>query len=383
MRFSVAPGKWTDCPAGVAHFLEHKMFDMPNGVNAMQMFESFGGQPNAFTSHSTTAYHFSCVGNFEENLRVLMETVSTPYFTSESVEKEKGIIGQEIRMVEDSPGSRVFENMLGMMFPGHPAGTCIAGTVESISGISAYMMYECFHAFYDPSNMCLCVVGDVDPESVRRIASSVLELGATSSGKGSSSQVRPKVIRDYGSGGKPLILLKEQKMEVSVPLFCVGAPTAPPREGVETLFFELVCELAMEVLVGQSSPLHSRLYSEGIINKSFEYGYYRVPERACLLCIGESSDPQRVREELLREVRRVRSEGLDLEAFERLKRSLLGERLRSLDETEELCRLQAAAHFRGANYFDFYDCFERLTPEAALDALACLEEQSTVLSVVK
>ena len=165
MRFRL-DGVWHDTPAGIAHYLEHKMFDTEDG-NALQVLSQNGAEPNAFTSNATTAYYFDCTEHFEENLRILLSFVSVPYFTQESVDKERGIIGQEIRMVEDTPDWRVYTNLLECLYHSSPARVAIAGTVESIAEITPETLYACHKAFYDPANMMLCVVGDVKPEDVK------------------------------------------------------------------------------------------------------------------------------------------------------------------------------------------------------------------------
>ncbi|NLH00497.1 MAG: insulinase family protein, partial [Clostridiales bacterium] len=149
-RFKLA-GQWIDTPAGVAHYLEHKMFDMPYG-NALNELSSRGASPNAFTSSAMTAYHFESTSEFEANLRTLLTFVSTPYFTEESVRKEQGIIGQEIRMVEDSPSYVIYNNLLRCLYSSNPVRDSVAGTVESIAEITHETLYHCHKVFYNPSN---------------------------------------------------------------------------------------------------------------------------------------------------------------------------------------------------------------------------------------
>ncbi|MGI5986302.1 MAG: EF-P 5-aminopentanol modification-associated protein YfmH, partial [Oscillospiraceae bacterium] len=171
-RFKLAD-RWIDTPAGVAHFLEHKMFDMPDG-NALNVLSSRGASPNAFTSSGITAYYFESTNSFEENLRTLLSFVSTPYFTPESVQKEQGIIGQEIRMVEDNPSYVVYNNLMRCLYAENPVRDSVAGTVESIAEITHETLYHCHKVFYNPSNMTLSVVGNVDPESVIKMALEML-----------------------------------------------------------------------------------------------------------------------------------------------------------------------------------------------------------------
>ncbi|MBS5672460.1 MAG: insulinase family protein, partial [Firmicutes bacterium] len=157
-------GREYDTPAGVAHYLEHKMFDTPDGGNALQTLSSTGASPNAFTSTAITGYHFECADQFWDNLRTLLEFVSVPYFTKESVDKEQGIIGQEIRMIEDQPGWQAYHLLLEALYQYHPVRNSVAGSVESIAEITAETLYQCHEAFYTPSNMVLCVAGNVEPQ---------------------------------------------------------------------------------------------------------------------------------------------------------------------------------------------------------------------------
>ena len=367
-------GAWHETPAGVAHFLEHKMFDMPDGSNALQMFARTGASPNAFTSHAMTAYHFEAAGDFEENLRILLHFVATPYFTEQSVAKERGIIGQEIRMIEDSPHNRLIENLLGALYARHPMRLSIAGTEASIANITADMLYDCHKAFYHPSRMCLCVAGDVDPERVVSVARAILPGG------------RGAVItRDTGgeAGDRAYKHEVSASMEVSLPLFALGAVCPPPDGGMEALRFDLLAELAMEALTGRASKLYRTLYNEGLISRSYDQGFYRAPGMFMMMCLGESREPARVRELLLEEVERLTREGLDEVLFERLKRAALGARLRQMDAPESLCRLQAGAYFAGTDYFQFVSLFDTLTAQAAKDLLCmALTPERMALSVV-
>ena len=198
-------------PDGIAHYLEHKMFDLPD-MDANGRFAELGAAVNAFTSYAMTAYHFSCTENFSEALALLLRMVTTPYFTDESVEKERGIIEQEICMYDDSPESRVYEDLFGILCPGHPARVPISGSVESISHITPQMLYDCHKAFYSPANMILSVAGDVDPEEVLAIAEAV-----------TPTELRSVPQRDHGdpTGPKEAVQSKRE-MTVSMPSFCMA-----------------------------------------------------------------------------------------------------------------------------------------------------------------
>ena len=343
-------GESFDSPEGVAHYLEHKTFDMAQG-NAMQIFAQRGASPNAFTSYSMTAYYFDCTEQFEENLRLLLEFVSIPYYTEESVEKERGIIEQEIRMYEDSAESRVYESLFACLYDHHPIRVPIAGTVESIQGITAKTLNDCHRAFYDPSNMMLCVVGDVDPECVLRTARELLP-----DCPGSVPE------KSYGAP-ESLIPAKsrcEACMEISMPTFAVGFKCSPAASGIESMRQEFIGDLASEVLMGESSELYQRLYEDGLIDADFSCGYESVPQAAMLTAGGDSRDPEAVCRAILEQAQKLQQAGVDEALFERLKKSSLGRRLRDLDSFESICYRQCAYYFEGCDYFAFPEIYESI-----------------------
>lgn len=345
-------GKVYETPAGVAHYLEHKLFDMPEG-NVMQQFSALGGSPNAFTGYSMTAYHVESTENWRENLELLLRYVSTPYFTEESVEKERGIIAQEIRMYEDSSGSRMYENLFAALYQHHPIRVPIAGTVESIQDITAQTLYDCHKAFYDPSNMMLCVAGPVDPELVVKSAREILPK--TPGGVGG---------RDYGPA-EPLTAEKmarvEQNMEVSMPGFTVAFRCDTPKTGADILRQELVGDLAAELLVGESTAFYTKLYEEGLIDCDFSAGYEGVKTLGMLSIGGDSNEPERVVDAVLKEAERLGREGADEALFQRLKRSAFGRRIRELDSFENICYRMCQSTFEGAFYYDFPDLYRSIT----------------------
>lgn len=373
MRFRL-DGKWLDTPAGVAHFLEHKTFDTEDG-NALQDLAANGASPNAFTSTSMTGYYFESTEKFEENLKILLSFVSVPYYTQESVDKEQGIIGQEIRMGDDEPDTQVFYGMLEGLYAHNPVRVNIAGTVDSIAQITADTLNLCHRAFYDPGNMVLCVAGDVDPERVAAIAKEVLPKTG-----------HPPVERDHGpeeaSGAYKQTW--EKVMAVSAPLFQLGFKDMPPKKGEEWLKWELTGNLACEALLGSSSPLYARLYNEGLINDSFSYGCEAYPGAAFLCAGGESRDPEAVREAVLREAERVCREGIDEDLFQRLKKATYGCMVRDLNSFENICVSQAMAYFSGYEYLTFPQSFDAVTKADVEECIrrAVTREKST-LAIIK
>lgn len=371
-RFKLA-GNWIDTPAGVAHFLEHKMFDMPDG-NALNVLSSRGASPNAFTSSGITAYHFESTSMFEENLRTLLSFVSTPYFTAESVQKEQGIIGQEIKMVEDNPGYVVYYNLLKCLYASNPVRDTVAGTVESIAEITSETLYHCHEVFYNPSNMTLSVVGNVDPEKVIEAA---LELLPSAPGE------VPE--RDYGEkeADTPLQSVKKTSMEVSAPQFLFGSRLIPEQKGCARLRQRLIGEIALRAVFGPSSPFYTRLYAEGLINSSFEYELDYTAGTAMLVAGGESRNVDGVMNELNSEILKISSEGLNKTLFENAKKAHFGSQLRVLGSFSALAQELADGAF--ADYRPF-DAFEEINKIGLSDVNAFIAQnlapEKLALSVV-
>ena len=372
LRFRGEDGEWVDTPQGVAHFLEHKMFDTKDG-NALQRMAAQGVDPNAYTTPSMTGYFFDGVQGFEDNLRTLLSFVSQPWFTQESVEKEQGIIGQEIRMCEDDPNHEVYYQLMEAMYASHPVRIRVAGTVESIADITADTLYQCHRAFYRPGNMVLCAAGSVDPKRVAEIAREVLEQEPSGA-----------AITDHGRAEPPETVQKyvERAMPVSIPLFEIGFKGGPAPKG-QGLRQRLLAELICDVLFSASAPLYSRLYEEGLINGSFDSSYDSLPGCAYLVAGGESRDPKRVLDEVLKEAARLAREGIDPALWERLKKAAYGSMVRQLNSLDGTCFELAQAHFDGEDYFSFPQCFqsiERSDAEALLRSW-CVEGRAA-LSVV-
>lgn len=340
-------------PGGVAHYLEHKLFDMP-GRDISGEFAALGAIPNAFTSYDLTAYYFSCTEHFSECLRLLLEFVSTPYFTQESVAKEQGIIGQEIGMNEDSPDSRLFELLAESMYQTHPIRVPILGTRESIAQITPEILEICHRAFYQPGNMFLCVVGDVDPQEVAAIAEEMLQ-----------NVPRPQVTvrREWPepmAAGQPE---SQQAMEVAMPMFQLAFKCDRLPKGEPGVRREIVGDLAAEALFGESSALYLRLYDAGLIDSSFGGGFETIEGMAMLLATGDSEDCNAVRDAIVEEAARIAQTGIPEEDFLRMKRSALGRRIRSLDSFESTCFRICAYHFSEFDYFRTPEVFQKVTRE--------------------
>jgi predicted Zn-dependent peptidase len=307
-----------------------------------------------------TAYYFSTTENFEKSLELLLEFVSTPYFTEESVAKEQGIIGQEIGMYEDSPDSRGFETLMGAMYENHPVRIPILGTRDSIARITPELLYACHKAFYRPGNMLLCVIGDVDPETVRQIA--LKNLPATDTAVVTRTDTWPEKMT------APEKLVTDT-MEVAMPMFQLGFKSRCPETGEAAALREIVGELAAEALFGESSRLYLKLYEQGIIDTSFAGGYETVEGMALLLASGDSDYADRVKDEIFAETARLLAEGIPEQDFLRMKRSALGRRIRDLDGFSGTIFRVCAYYFTNYDYFDFPELYRKVTVQDLLDFL--------------
>ena len=358
MRFE-KDGQWLDTPAGIAHYLEHKMFDTEEG-NALQELAKNGAEPNAFTSNAITCYYFDATEKFYESLEILLSFVSVPYFTDESVQKEQGIIGQEIGMIEDNPEWQVYKQLMQALYHTSPARTPVAGSVESISHITAQTLYDCHKAFYTPANMCLVVVGDVKPERIIAAANQILP-----------AKSGPLIRRDYGAEEELTAAehFVTAATEVSMPTFLVGFKCPPQHGGEEQHRFTAIGELACDVLMGESSPLYARLYAEGLINGSFGAAFDLLPGASYVYAGGDSKDPQAVAEAILAEARRLVSEGVDGDYYRRVVNANFGAALKALNSFESIAVSMAEGCFQGYDPYRFPEVYDSITVEDVLDFL--------------
>ena len=347
----VLEGKVHHAPAGVAHYLEHKMFDLPGKRDVSAEFANMGAMTNAFTSYDMTAYYFSCTENFEGCLRLLLEFVSTPYFTEESVEKERGIIDQEIGMNLDSPDSVIFDNLMESLYSQHHIRVPILGTSETIREITPEVLYNCHRAFYAPGNMLLCVVGDVEPETVVSIAREVL---------GTEKREVGVKIRPWEEQMTCAEAQRETNMEVAMPMFDIAFKCEPVGRGDAAIRTEMVADLAAEALFGESSELYLRLYEEGLIDSSFGGGFETIDGCAMLMCSGDSENARAVRDAIVEQAAKIAREGIPQENFLRMKRSALGRRIRGLDSFDATCFRVCAYHFSDFDYFRFPEVYRSI-----------------------
>lgn len=373
----IIPGENTKTrvPDGIAHFLEHKLFEQKDG-SVMDKFAALGSKPNAFTSFNQTVYLFSCTDMFRENFDLLLNFVQNPYITKESVEREKGIIGQEINMYRDDPGWRVSLNLLDALYEKHPVKYDIAGTIESISKITKEMLYKCYETFYNPSNMVVTVVGDVDHKQVfEQIEKNIKTTTKTAEIKRIFPEESESINKKY----------VEQKMPVSTPLFYTGFKDNNFNlQGIEILKYDLAVKLLLSMLVGKSSELYTTLYDKGLINSTFEMDFSIEKSYAYSILGGESINPEAVRESIVKEIKKLRDNGLDPQIFDRLVKASKGRYLRQMNSVESISRSFINLYFKGVTMFDYLDVYDTISFDYITDVFdKHFDIERMALSVIK
>ena len=369
-KFSVDGGEFTEVPEGIAHFLEHKLFESEDG-DAFTRYAKTGASANAYTSFDRTCYLFSCSERFEDSFDILLDFVQSPYFTKETVEKEQGIIGQEIRMYDDSPGWRVLFNLLTAMYKNHPVRIDIAGTVESIARIDDKLLYQCYNAFYNLNNMFICVAGNVDPDKVlAQIERSLKPVRKTVVERGVFEEPK-EVLKPYVS----------QQFPVAVPLFCIGYKEDCPTPE-RTLKEIISTEILLDMIIGPTSELYERLIDKGLINSNFDTEYFNGHGYAVPMFSGESSDAAKVAEEIKAEINRFKAEGLDKELFESIRKAKYGRSIMQFNSVENIAGGLVEAAMMDGGLFDDLDILKGLTLEDVVARLQIFGENNMVLSVI-
>ncbi len=368
-QFSVA-GEKVSVPEGIAHFLEHKLFESEDG-DAFTKYAKTGAYANAFTSFDRTCYLFSCSDRFDENLDILLSFVQSPFFTEATVKKEQGIIGQEIRMYDDSPSWRVMFNMLAAMYKNHPVRIDIAGTVESIAKIDSELLYKCYNTFYNPANMFICIAGNVDSDAVLRKIEGGIKTDTGIEIERINELEPEQVTTSY----------VEQKLEVAQPMFCLGFKEAIKTP--ERTIKERVCtSLLLAILAGDSSPLYAELTRKGLINDEFSSEYFCGNGYAAVIFDGESVNPSVVAKEIKNEIARLREDGIDKKLFEAIRRGMYGEAIKRFNSVEAISMQMVDCAVSGCELFDEIKYLKSVTADDVYKRLALLSEDNSVLSVV-
>ena len=363
-------------PDGVAHFLEHKMFEQKNGRNSLDVLMALGLDANAYTTNDHTAYLFECSSDkFYEGLDELMDYVQNPYFTDENVEKEKGIIGQEIKMYDDDPGFQLYLNTMDCLYHKNAVKLDIAGTIESISKIDPDVLYKCYNTFYHPSNMTLVVCGDFKPEELLE------ELKKRLLPKENQGEIK----RIYENEDETINMpSKEVKMEVSTPIFMIGIKDKLPDSEEDIVKKHIAIEIILNMIIGKSSDLYKQLYNAGDLVAEPDLDYEFSKQYAHVLVGGQSKNSEKIYEEFKTEVERLKNEGLNSEHFERIKRKIYGDYVTEYNSVANIARMFMADSFKGINSFDYIEKFNNVTKEYAEQILnEVFKEDKMALSIVK
>lgn len=367
----MSDGSFKEIPEGTAHFLEHKLFESED-LDAFERFAKTGASANAYTSFERTGYLFSCSANFKKNLEILLDFVQNPYFTQATVEKEQGIIGQEIDMYKDAPDWEVMFNCLRTMYHNLPVRIDIAGTQESIAQITAKTLYGCYDNFYNLHNMVLAVAGNADVDEIVEVADKVLKPVEGKMAQRKVIDEPEEVIDNY----------IEEKLSVATPQFMFGFKESwdtPERTTKE----EISMEILLDMISGQSSELYKRLFDGKLINNSFGFEYFTGFGYSCVLFAGESNDPKKVAEEIVGEIGRFRETGFDKTVFERTKKKLYGRMIMGMNDIEGLANNMAVSYFAGEDVFTDFEIFKTVTLDDVNDIFKkTLDENRSVLSVI-
>ncbi len=360
-------GQQVSLPAGVAHFLEHKMFESEDG-DAFAKFAKTGAAANAYTSFDKTCYLFTATQQVDESLDILLSMVNEPYFTKATIDKEQGIIGQEIKMYDDSPDWRLMTALFSCLYHAHPIRNDIAGTVESIAQITPEMLYACCKGFYNPGNMVLAVAGNITTQQVL----DACKRAKLPAHKAVVERVQPE---------EPLTVAKprmEFSMQLAKPCLGVGFKEVP----VQGAKAEIICDMLTELICGGMTSFYRTLYDQGLVNPGFGGEFLVLDGCCCFLFTGETSQPEQVRTMLLEEIQRLRREGVDEEIFTLCKNQTYGEMLQDLENIEDSATALAGSFFRGRALTEEIEALASVTKEEVDQALQTMLQPDRSATVI-
>ena len=372
----IVPGEndVTEVPKGVAHFLEHKMFEQENGRNSLDVLTALGVNANAYTTNNHTAYLYECTDNFYEALNEFMDYVQNPYFTDENVEKEKGIIGQEIMMYDDYPDWKVYLNALECMYHKNPVKLDITGTIETISHIDKDILYKCYNTFYNPSNMAMVVGGDFEPkELLEEIKKRLVE-----------NKSKGEIKRIYDDEPREIVKAKvEQNMEVSRPLYTIGIKDFPAEEK-ERVKKHIAIEILLNIIIGSSSELYKNLYDIGNCYSAPGFEYEFEKNYAHVLISGQSNNPEELYEMFKKQIDKFVQNGINETDFKRTKKMIYGEYIKEYNDVTDIAKMFLADYFKGINSFEYLEEINTINIEYLNQVLKnVFNDKKMILSVVK
>jgi predicted Zn-dependent peptidase len=364
-------------PAGIAHYLEHKLFENDEcnaggRVDAFQLYAKTGANANAYTGFDKTAYLFSCSQKFEENLDILLKFVQEPYFTDESVAKEQGIIAQEIKMYEDEPGWRVFFNGLTAVYHNNPVRIDIAGTTESIAEIDKDLLYRCYKTFYNLNNMVLSIAGNFDIEKTLKLCDELLKP-TPDLGLEALFPKEPKKVKQHEI---------VQKLTCSMPLFNIFFKL-PFYKGHEGSVRYIIYNIIMETVLGKTSAVYNKMLNDGLINSNFNVGVFNGRGFFTLMADGESRDPRQVFAEIKKAFADVKINGLPETEFENVRKKTYGEFIGMLNSVSSVANNMMESHFHGNSLFELIEITANLTYDDAVKYLMETDEENSCISIIE
>lgn len=368
--------EYTEVPDGIAHFLEHKLFECEGGIDAFELYAKTGANANAFTTNTLTAYIFSCTENFYDSLEILLDFVTHPYFTEKTVQKEQGIIGQEIRMYDDHPGARLNKGLLQALYKKNKMRIDVAGTIESIAQIDASVLYKCYETFYNLNNMALCICGDVDVDSVEAVCDKILEKAK-----------KIKVLRAYDDEDEPKEVYQRRNvcyLDVAKPIFAIGIKdTDIPSCASERMKKAYGIDILDEILFSQSSSFYNDLYEQNLISQNLSSGCELTKHCSFNSISSESSDPERVYELFVEYIEKTKKEGLDKEDFELAKRTVFASHIKNFDSVENIADDFIFSLFDDCDLLDEAEIINSITYEYVTELLNTLfKDEYYAMSVV-
>ena len=365
--------EFVNVPAGIAHYLEHKLFESEDG-DAFARFAQTGASANAYTGFDKTAYLFSCAGDISGSLDILLDFVTSPYFTQKGVDKERGIIGQEICMGLDSPGRRVLMNLLDAMYVRHPVRLDIAGSVESIEKITPELLDGCYQSFYNLENMVLVAAGNITTDTVENAADRFLTASDT-------PPARRAAVDEPRAVGAARV---EKYMPVAAPLFYLGYKeyiVTPEHRSPAQI---IAARVLVRLIAGAASALYARLMERGLINPgTFDADYFDGPGYACFLFGGESKNPDAVCDAIRREIERLRREGIPHADFIAARSAVYGRQLAEINSPNGCGEMLLGDVLAGRQPFALIDAAAELAIDdvtALLDS--GLQEEQSSLSLI-
>lgn len=362
-------------PDGVAHFLEHKMFEQKDGTDSLYSLMALGIDANAYTTTDHTVYLFECTDHFDEGLDILMDYVQNPYFTDKNVEKEKGIIGQEIMMYDDDPGWQLYVSTMDCLYKENPIKIDIAGSIESISKIDPEVLNKCYKTFYNPSNMVITACGDFEPkELVKKIKEKLIKKER----QGEIKRIYPT--SDFAINKK----YSEKIMPISMPIFMIGYKDKIITDKEEKVRRHIAIEILLNLIIGESSELYTKLYDEGKILGIPDFDYEFSDQYAHVLVSGRANKPEYIYEKFKNSIKELIENGISQEDFKRIKKKIYGNYVSEYNDVSSIARMFFADSMKKINSFSYITKFEEIDEKYTRNVLEeVFKEENAVLAIIK